>query len=93
MLHSVILINEMKTALLLEQLRTNERLREQAAHMIAVRFGQRGHFSKDYDGVGLKASMDEFAQYCPNLVKIQCSRMNVQLEDFRNFPPFFRLLL
>lgn len=79
----IILINETKMALLLNQLKSSDQSREHAARTISIRLGQRGHFSKDYEGEGLRESMDALVEYCPRLSEIRCSRMSVRLEDFR----------
>jgi hypothetical protein len=76
----IVLKNRSKMSRFLEAVRGSEKLRGVCHAVTSLHMG-RDYVS--YETRGLGGDLDEIALYCPNLVDVSCSRVDVRLEYFR----------
>jgi hypothetical protein len=89
--YRIILANERKTELLLKLLRQKEVFAGYAKSAKSIRVGRR--YGR-YDGTGLKASLDEIAIYCPEIVELCANTtFGFRLEYLRMLPSFASSLI
>lgn len=87
MITNAILRNGKNAAQFAAMLRRQNEWQDCAEGITSIRIGRResNRFQDcSFDGM----TIDEVSIYCPNLVEVNCSRIDVRLIDFSNFRPY-----